>query len=79
MLKTTRWHPRWLPNPIECQDDCHMKLTLYCDWLNEGIYLSVVVYCYKYKMAYKMAASVEQKITYSIKIARKTFNMVKVK
>ena len=43
-VKNTIWHPRWLPNPIEDQDDCHMKVILYCGWLNEGIYLSVVYF-----------------------------------
>ena len=33
----------------------------------------------KYKMAYKMAATVEPKYAYSIKIARNASNMVNVK
>ena len=47
-----------------------MNVILYCDWLNEGIYLSVD-YCWKYQMTYKMAASVEQNYTYSIKSQEK--------
>ena len=55
-----------------------MKVILYYDWLNKRVYLSSFT-VKKYKMAYKMAATVEPKYTYSIKISRKASNMVNVK